>query len=81
MRYQNLKSFQKHLASAAPHKLCRVYLVLIPDDFERAKALDGILSYLLSPEAMPTRFSGAGVSLAEAFGRAANGLVARGDPL
>lgn len=55
MRYQNLKSFQKHLASAAPHNLCRLYLVAISDDFERTKALDQILSYLSTP---PNRFSG-----------------------
>lgn len=55
MKYQNLKSFQKHLASAAPHHLCPLYLVLIGDDFERTKALDLILSYL---SASPNRFSG-----------------------
>jgi DNA polymerase III subunit delta len=56
VKYQNLKSFQKHLASAAPHNLCRLYLVAIHDDFERAKALDQILSYLSTA---PNRFSGA----------------------
>jgi DNA polymerase-3 subunit delta len=56
MKYQNLKSFQKHLSSAAPHNLCRVYLIAMADDFERNKALDAILSYLVTP---PTRFSGA----------------------
>lgn len=48
MRYQNLKSFQKHLSSAAPHHLCRLYLVAISDDFERMKILDLILSYIAS---------------------------------
>lgn len=60
MKYQNLKSFQKHLSSAAPHNLCRVYLIAIGDDFERAKAIDAILSYLSTPA---TRFSGAECSL------------------
>jgi len=55
MKYQNLKAFQKHLASSAPQHLCRVYLVSIGDDFERTKALDLILSYLSTS---PTRFSG-----------------------
>jgi len=55
MKYQNLKAFQKHLASAAPHNLCRLYLLLIGDDFERAKTLDAILSFLPVP---PLRFSG-----------------------
>lgn len=59
MKYQNLKSFQKHLSSAAPHHLCRVYLIAIADDFERTKALDQILAYLVNP---PTRFSGADCS-------------------
>ncbi len=55
MKYQNLKSFQKHLSSAAPNLLCRLYLIAIQDDFERTKALDMILSHL---PVQPTRFSG-----------------------
>lgn len=54
MRYQNLKSFQKHLKSAAPHNLCRFYLVAMADDFERAKALNEVLGYF-QPE--PTRLN------------------------
>jgi len=60
MKYQNLKAFQKHLSSAAPHHLCRMYLIAIPDDFERAQVLNAILSYLVAP---PTRFSGADCTL------------------
>ena len=56
MKYQSLKSFQLHLASAAPRNLCRLYLVAIQDDFERTQALNGILSLLGTP---PVRFSGA----------------------
>lgn len=56
MKYQNLSSFQKHLSSAAPDHLCRLYLVLIQDDFERTKALGGVLSYI---DAAPNRFNGA----------------------
>lgn len=55
MKYQNLKSFQKHLSSAAPHNLCRMYLVAIGDDFERTQALEVILSYL---PVSPVRLSG-----------------------
>ncbi len=55
MKYQNLKSFQKHLASAAPDHLCRVYFIAIQDDFERTQVFDAILSYLETP---PIRFSG-----------------------
>lgn len=62
MRYQNLKSFQKHLTSAAPHNLCRLYLIAIQDDFERIKTLNAILSYLAP---LPTRFSGSDCELRE----------------
>lgn len=54
MKYENLKSFQKHLSSAAPHNLCRQYLVAIADDFERTQAIDQILSYFNTP---PNRLS------------------------
>jgi DNA polymerase-3 subunit delta len=60
VRYQNLKSFEKHIASAAPNLLCRLYLVAIGDDFERNKALDLILKHLPS---QPTRFSGVDCNL------------------
>lgn len=62
MKYTQLKSFQKHLASAAPHHLCRLYLVAVTDDFERTKALDSILSYFQTP---PVRLSGAQCELRE----------------
>ncbi len=67
MRYQNLKSFQKHLSSAAPHHLCHLYLIAIPDDFERSKALDSVLSYLLTPDSLPTRLSGIDLELRTLF--------------
>ncbi len=60
MKYQNLKSFQKHLASAAPHHLCRIYLVSVSDDFERAKVIDLILSYISIPA---SRYSAADCDL------------------
>lgn len=44
MRYQNLRAFRKHLASAAPDHLCRCYLAAVPDDYERGIALQAILS-------------------------------------
>lgn len=64
MRYQNLKSFQKHLASAAPHHLCRLYLIAIADDFERTKALELVLSYIAVPA---NRFSGVDCNLRDCF--------------
>lgn len=60
MKYQNLKSFQKHLASAGSQQLCRVYLVAVQDDFERAKAIDAILSYIPTS---PNRFLGSDCNL------------------
>lgn len=58
MRYQNLKSFQKHLTSAAPHHLSRVYLVAMTDDFERMKALNSVLALLLANDSLVSRFQG-----------------------
>lgn len=49
MKYQNLKSFQKHLSSAAPHNLCSLYLALVKDDFERGKVMDKISSFFPDP--------------------------------
>lgn len=63
MKYQNLKSFHKHLSSASDH-LCPVYLIAIADDFERIKTLNAILSYLVT---VPSRFSGADCSLRDLF--------------
>lgn len=62
MKYQNLKSFQKHLSSAAPHYLCHFYLVAVPDDFERSQILHCILSHLAS---QPIRFTGSDCDLRE----------------
>ena len=49
VRYQNLKSFRKHLSSAAPHNFCRCYLIAIHDDYERKKAIDASLSAISAP--------------------------------
>jgi DNA polymerase-3 subunit delta len=67
MKYQNLKSFQKHLASAAPNNFCRVYFVGIADDFERAKVLDSILACIATPDAMVTHMSGNEIELRDLF--------------
>jgi DNA polymerase III subunit delta len=45
VRYQNFRAFRKHLASAAPDHLCRCYLVVVPDDYERAVAIQAILAH------------------------------------
>lgn len=67
MRYTNLKAFQKHLVSAAPRNLSRIYLLAVNSDFERAKALRSILSYVETPDVQPVRFSGANLELKDLF--------------
>ncbi|MBS0626490.1 MAG: hypothetical protein JSS32_10620 [Verrucomicrobia bacterium] len=67
MKYQNVKAFQKHLESAAPHHLSRVYLIAVPDDFERRRILDSIVSLLLAPDQPVFRLSAAEASLSELF--------------
>ncbi len=54
MRYQTIHSFEKHLlgeSSPSP-----VYLIAIPDDYERAQVL-GLVSSRLSPASEVVRFS------------------------
>jgi len=48
MKYQNLKSFEKHLESASPNHFCRVYLVVIPEDQQRGMTLQKVSSALAS---------------------------------
>ncbi len=81
MRYQNIKSFQKHLASAAPRHLSRVYLILIADDFERSKALDSILSYLLTPDSSLSRFQGSDLVLRDLFDALQSPPLLGGEPI
>ena len=58
MKYQNLKSFEKHLANAAPNHLCRCYLVLVPEDQERLAVFQTLIQSLpLSGQSIP-RMSG-----------------------
>lgn len=67
MRYTNLKSFQKHLGSAAPRNLSRIYLLAVNNDFERAKAIRSVLQYVQTPDAEPVRLSGADLELKDLF--------------
>jgi DNA polymerase III subunit delta len=39
MKYQQIKAFKKHLDSAAQCKLAPIYLLIIPDAYERKKAV------------------------------------------
>ena len=67
MRYQNVKAFQKHLESAAPHHLCRVYLIAVPDDYERRCLLDALVSLLAVPDQPLLRLSAVDSTLGELF--------------
>jgi len=67
MKFQNLKAFQKHLETAAPHQLCKVYLIAVPDDFERRRLLDSVLSLVIVPDQPLLRLSAADSTLAELF--------------
>ncbi|MES2274060.1 MAG: hypothetical protein V4487_07700 [Chlamydiota bacterium] len=66
MRYQNVKSFQKHLSSSAP-RLSPVYLIAISDDYERGKRFDEILKILQNSDSLVARFTGVDVSLRDVF--------------
>lgn len=81
MKYQNLKSFQKHLSSAAPHNLCRVYLVAIGDDFERNSVLNSILGLIQTPDSFPSRFSGENFVLREFLDALYSPSLLGGEPI
>lgn len=57
MKYQNVKSFEKHLLSAYPDHLCRVYLIALADDCERSQVLQLLAQKVLPQDGMPQRFS------------------------
>ena len=67
MKYQNVKLFQKHLEASAPHGLSRVYLIAIPDDFERKRWLDVLASLISVPDQPLFRLSAADATLSELF--------------
>lgn len=57
MKYQNLKSFEKHISSASPDQLCRVYLILMSDDYDRSQVLSELVKRMLTLENSLTRVS------------------------
>ncbi len=79
MRYQNFRSFQKHLASAAPDRLCRCYLVMVPDDYERAKAIRAILAHL--QERPQTAFNGEEAECRQIVGELLSPSLFGGEPV
>lgn len=40
MKYQNIKAFKKHLDSASECHLSPIYLLIVPDNYERKKLID-----------------------------------------
>lgn len=44
MRYKDPVSFFRHLKDASPNHLCKCYLIIVPDPFERKKVLDKMLT-------------------------------------
>ncbi len=57
MKYQNVPSFEKHLASASPDHLCRVYLIAMADDYERSLVLQSLVKRTLAPDCSLQKFS------------------------
>lgn len=65
MKYQTILSFQKHLDSK--EAFARVYLIAIPDDFERKKWIGRLLKLLCTSNQSPFFLSAADSTLAELF--------------
>lgn len=58
MRYQNLSSFEKHLESAGPNLLCRVYLIISSDAKVRKELIQQVIR-AINPDPMDVdHFSG-----------------------
>ena len=81
MRYTQLAAFHKHLASSAPHNLCRVYLITCTDAFERKTTLDSILSYAATPDSLIARFSGSDVPVREILDALNSPRLFGGEPI
>lgn len=43
MKYQSLQAFEKHLEEAGPEQLSSIYMVIVPSDFERRRAIDAVV--------------------------------------
>src|SRR3989344_3993931 len=62
MKYTSLDAFHKHLQSAAPHLLSKIYLCLVKDPYEREVIFQKIFSYFPSK---PIRFQAGEVEIKE----------------
>lgn len=47
MKFNNLRSLEKHLESASPHHFSELYVILVKDGFERKEAVNVLLKALL----------------------------------
>lgn len=67
MKCQTVQSFQNHLEASSPQALSRVYLIAIPDDFERKKWLNVLASLIQGPDQSKVCLSAVDASLEELF--------------
>jgi DNA polymerase III delta subunit len=67
MIIQDLLSIKKHLDGRSPHHLSRCYLLTMPDDYERGKAVKILFSYLVSQGSAPVLFSGSEIGMKELY--------------
>ncbi len=80
MRYTQLSAFHKHLASAAPQNLCRLYLIVCADAFERKSALDALLSYAAA-DALVVRYVGSETPVREILDALNSPRLFGGEPI
>ncbi len=52
MKFNNLRAFEKHLASAAPQHFCPLYLILSKESFERETAFGKLRAYYFKGQQM-----------------------------
>ncbi|MDE3045685.1 MAG: hypothetical protein KGJ02_03475 [Verrucomicrobiota bacterium] len=71
----------KHLKVAGPHLLSRVYLLCVPDDFERGQLFQAILRPLLTPDHSLQRFSGEGLDQRAFFDHLQTPSLFGGEPI
>ena len=72
MKFNNIKAFEKHLASASPEHLCQLYFILGKEGFERKAAFEKLRTYYFKGQKADAfsvkTFEGERFSLAELMG-------------
>lgn len=76
-----MSAFQKHLASSAPHYLCRLYLISCADNFERKETLNTVLSYASAPDSLIARFQGSEAPVREILDALNSPRLFGGEPI